>query len=80
MKVIYNGMYGKDNTHTKTEVKELVKTWDENKLKVQYGFGWKGATPRKATREEAINYDFFEAYTDNEGNLVLVKYGENDFY
>lgn len=81
IKVNYDGMGGKNNTHTYEQVKELIKTWEEEKLYVQFGFGWKGASPRKVkNREEALNYDFFDAFTDNKGNLILVKYGENDFY
>lgn len=80
IKVNYDGMGGKNNTHTREQVKELIKTWDDNKLYVQFGFGWKGATPTKATREKAMSYDFFDAFTDSQGNLILVKYGENDFY
>ena len=80
IKVNYSRM-GQNNTHTREQVKELIKNWDEDRLFVQFGFGWKGARPRKVKdREEALNYGFFDAFTDDQGNLVLVEYGENDFY
>ena len=82
IKVYYAGM-GSDenNTHTKNEVKQLITQWPENKIMLQYGFSYKGARPHPAaSREEAIKHGFFDAHTDNDGNLVLIEYSDNDMW
>lgn len=80
VKIYYSGMFSKYNTHTREQVNEYIKSWDEDKLMTQFGFGWKGAKPSKITKEEAIAYKWVDAKTDNNGNLILVAYGENDYY
>lgn len=82
MKVRYAHMFSEGrNTHTKEQINQLIKQWPENKIMLQFGFGWKGAHPHTAaSREDAINYGWEDADTDSNGNLILTKYGANDYW
>lgn len=71
--------FGKLNTCTVKDVVNAIKTWNPDKLFTQTGFSYKGARPSKATREQALKFNWEDACEDANGNLTLIHYCGSDW-